>query len=550
MLKNLFATHRLRPRRQPVLTPRNRSRLRLEILEDRTLLSAGDLDPSFGVGGMVTTTLLGSLQPYGIGALAIQQDGEIIVAGSFQDKAPGFSLARYRTDGTLDQTFGQNGIVLTWLGPFSPNSSYGSATALTIQTDGRIVAGGIFQTGSVTDIVLVRYNADGSLDKSFGSGGTVFSHFSDNESLGGIVLQQDGKIVIDGSAGSTSNTSFVARYNPDASLDASFGSGGSVTSSFGSAGAVALQTDGKIITVGGASVGSSSELLVVRYNANGTLDGSFGSGGEVTTNPGNNMGATSVLVQLDGKIVVGGRGGIQYEDIPIGALVRYNPDGSLDPTFHSTGVANNAGGIASLALQSDGKIITAGAFSDPLAQGQLVRYTASGQVDTTFGSNGGVLLSSAGEVEVALEPDGHIAAAAYPTLVARLNTDGSFDSTFGSNGQQTVPAYMGPVLSEPDAVLLQPDGKIIVAGTMSGPTFALTRYNPDEAWTPASATVAESPQRPFSVAWTRFIPAPCFSRTVRLWWSAYQPRPPVARLWLPRCVLTRAAASTRALAGP
>ena len=236
--------------------------------------------------------------------------------------------------GDLDLTFGNGGKVLTPIGSGN-DYSFGAA----IQSDGKIVLAGESYNGANRDFALARYNPDGSLDASFGSGGKVVTPIgSRDESAGDIAIQPDGKIVVAGySINADSFADFaLVRYNANGSLDNSFGTGGKVTTSFGSVGsdvviahAIAIQADGKIVAAG-RSFGNFNKFALARYNTNGSLDTSFGTGGKLTTQISSNSNdeAYAVAIQSDGKIVVGGRSfnGATYDF----AVVKYNTDGSLD----------------------------------------------------------------------------------------------------------------------------------------------------------------------------------------------------------------------------
>jgi uncharacterized delta-60 repeat protein len=213
----------------------------------------GALDPTFGTGGEVTTDFGGSDSAEAVG---IQSDGKIVTAGStFSGGLQHFVLARYNADGNLDSSFGSGGKVTTDFGGFD------AASALVIQPDGRIVAAG---RGS-GDFALARYNADGSLDPTFGSGGKVTTDFGGSDDAFGVALQADGKIVAAGQGGSDFG---LARYNADGSLDPTFGSGSRVTTDLGGfedAIAVALQNDGKIVITGQKFSGGFQQFALARY---------------------------------------------------------------------------------------------------------------------------------------------------------------------------------------------------------------------------------------------------------------------------------------------
>jgi uncharacterized delta-60 repeat protein len=394
----------------------------------------GALDPTFGTGGEVTTDFGGS---DGAQAVAIQSDGKIVAAGS--SGAGDFALARYNAVGGLDPTFDSGGKVTTDFGGFDATS------ALAIQPDGRIVAAGRSGSG---DFALARYNADGSLDPTYGSGGKVTTDFGGFDAAFGVALQTDGKIIAVGQ-GSSSFDFALARYNADGSLDPTFGSGGKVTTDFTGgfedAIAVAIQLDGGIVVTGQTFSGGFQEFALARYNADGSLDTSFGSGGIVTTNFGFDSAFGGALaIQTDGKIVAAGRAGTDF------LLARSNVDGSPDASFGSGGIVTTDFGGAlfdaafAVALQSNGKIVAAGSAISGFpssADFALARYNVDGSIDASFSSGGKVM------------------------------TDfGGFDVAFG--------------------VALQGDGKIIAAGQGgSGSDFALARYLGDTGPTAVSVDI-------------------------------------------------------------
>ena len=225
----------------------------------------GDLDTTFGTGGKVTTDFGGS--PVGF-SVAIQSDGKIVVAGySNVGGTFGFALARYNTNGSLDATFGTGGKVTTNYG--GDDRGY----SLAIQSDGKIVVAGYSNAGGTFDFALARYNTNGSLDTSFSAGGKVTTDFGGSDDLGrSVALQGDGKIVVAGDSNVGSTFDFaLARYNTNGSLDTSFGAGGKVTTDFGGSGdggrSVALQGDGKIVVAGNAAVGGTADFALARYLA-------------------------------------------------------------------------------------------------------------------------------------------------------------------------------------------------------------------------------------------------------------------------------------------
>ena len=235
----------------------------------------GDLDPTFGIGGMVTTDLKRSTDI--ANAVAVQVDGKLVVVGTsykqndYSDED--FVVTRYNTNGTLDNTFGVGGKVRTDFPGLAAVPS-----SVVIQTDGKIVvAGGAFPLFTfLGNFEVVRYNSNGSLDTSFGNGGIVTTTFPEGSYASDVALQPDGKIIAAGTVfvdfipGESSNTDFaLARYNPDGTPDATFGNGGQVSTDFvgleDDAFSVLIQPDGKIVAVGSAN--EPCDLLRLRRRA-------------------------------------------------------------------------------------------------------------------------------------------------------------------------------------------------------------------------------------------------------------------------------------------
>jgi uncharacterized delta-60 repeat protein len=350
------------------------------------LLSAarGDLDPTFGSGGKVTTDFGGNETAWG---LAVQPDGKAVVAGTRFDMGPSddFVLARYTASGALDATFDGDGKVTTDFGGRSDG-----ADDVAIQADGKIVAVGSGFPAVVRplDFALARYNRDGTLDPTFGDGGRVLTTFEPNSIDGAqaVVILRDGKIVAAGLTRSGPTREFaVARYLPNGALDPSFDGDGLVVTPISAGDDIvfdlAVQPDGKLIAAGWSSPGGF-DIAIARYNPDGSLDSSFDGDGIVIApfRPASTY-ASHVLVQPDGKILTGGAG-----------LARFNPDGAVDRSFGAGGRAVTDLGLLTPVLQPDGKILAAGSSE---ASGQysdfgVVRLTAAGRIDSTFGRNGKV----------------------------------------------------------------------------------------------------------------------------------------------------------------
>jgi uncharacterized delta-60 repeat protein len=376
----------------------------------------GDLDPTFGSGGKVTTDFGGNETAWG---LAVQSDGKAVVAGTRFDPGPSddFVLARYTSRGALDTTFDGDGKVTTDFGGRSDG-----ADDVAIQTDGKIVAAGSGFPAQVRplDFALARYNRDGTLDSTFGDGGKVLTTFEANsiDGANAVVIQSDGKIVAAGSTRSGPTREFaVVRYLPNGSLDASFdGDGRAVTPI--SAGDdivfdLAVQPDGKLIAAGWASAGGF-DIAMARYNGDGSLDSSFDGDGIVVATSFRPTAtyANHVLVRRDGKILTGGA-----------HIARFNPDGTVDREFGDAGRALIGDeGLLTPLLQPDGKILAAGStYPAPSASDfVVVRLTSAGRVDPTFGRSGRVVTNFRAQDEAtdaALLANGKLIVSGYTSQV-------------------------------------------------------------------------------------------------------------------------------------
>ena len=235
----------------------------------------GSLDTSFDTDGIVTTALQSPDRGDVARAVAIQTDGKIVVAG-YSERNPGnrdFALVRYNTDGSLDTTFDTDGIVTTQL--LSPDKD-DLALSVAIQADDKIVVAGYSDDGGDEDIAVARYNTDGSLDTTFDGDGVVTTDVSVTDIGRGVAIQSDGKIVVAGQIEGTLPDIGVVRYNANGSLDTSFDTDGIVMTDVtpGSnevAHGVAIQPDGKIVVAGSHAFGLI-RFMLARYNPDGSLD--------------------------------------------------------------------------------------------------------------------------------------------------------------------------------------------------------------------------------------------------------------------------------------
>src|SRR5436190_15093526 len=280
--------------------------------------SDGNLDPTFGVGGVLTTTQRG-----GAYAVAVQPDGKILAGGNdgYGSSGGDFVLARFNSDGTPDLGFGAGGV--------SINAFGGSQIRdVAIQSDGKIVAVG---GGGIPDrrFTIARYNTDGSLDTAFGTNGVVYTDFTGYDEAHAVALLPNGKILVAGQVGQWPPADFgIAQYNSDGSLDTSFGTGGKTTTDFGGDNdeghALATQADGRFVVVG------PTQFKIARYTVQGTLDPEFGNGGKEVDTFITGANAESALIQADGKIVVAGASFLGSDQFF--ALARYKAADEPSPT--------------------------------------------------------------------------------------------------------------------------------------------------------------------------------------------------------------------------
>ena len=391
----------------------------------------------------------------------------------------------------LDLTFNGTGKVTTGIGSAD---DFGYSVA--IQTDGKIVVAGSANNGANIDVAVVRYNTNGTLDTTFNGTGKVTSNFGGQESIYGVALQSDGKIVVSGGITGLGKDNFLlARYTTNGVLDSTFGTGGKVFAPIGTGSDVGekltIQNDGKIVVAGFSYNGSDYDFAVARFLINGTFDTTFNSTGHATTPIGNGDDqAYGVQVQNDGKIVIAGRssnGG--FYDF---ALARFTVNGILDTTFNGTGkvitpIGNGHGYAFGVALQSDGKIVAGGrSYNGTNYDFAVVRYTTNGVLDTTFNGTGKSSADFSGGnndygFEIKVQSDSKIVVAGLTYdyfALTRFNPDGSLDPSLGFGGKLTT------IINGTDdtafGLAIQNDGKIVLAGySYNGANydFAVVRYN-------------------------------------------------------------------------
>jgi uncharacterized delta-60 repeat protein len=407
----------------------------------------------------------------------ILPDHKILVCGIAWGK---IFVMRFNPNGSIDSTFGSNGIAKTII------SNYSSGWAIDMQADGKILVVGYAGSGASYGSVVVRYTGDGVLDTTFNQTGYVLTYFGRDNNGAEVVVQPDGKIIMVG----TSDRNFViTRYNTNGTLDTSFGLGGYFSFSFRGweeAYEVAVDSKNRIVTLG--QDGSNS--IVSRNNYDGKEDISFDINGRLVA-PGCNIenGAGAQAIQDDNKIIIGGSYDSSYfnNSFRLFRLIRYLENGNLDESFGNAGRVGTwfyyNDMVNSIALQPDGKIIAAGQTTTPstnIHAFALARYKTDGSLDNSFGSDGKVITDVGGyngANSVKIQQDGKIIAAGTADnnfAIVRYNANGSLDLSFDSDG--IVKTDFGDGYESASCIALQADGKIVVAGVHSN-QFAISRYN-------------------------------------------------------------------------
>ena len=331
----------------------------------------GTLDSSFGTGGIATTDL-GGADDQALDA-ALLPDGGIVAVGRTDASGilkTAFGVVRYLPDGTPDPSFGAGGIVTT---PFFGKGAVADAVA--VQPDGKIVVAGFADeaSGFNSDFALARYDPDGTLDTSFDGDGIVTTDLGgQDDNITGLMIQPDGRIVVAGTAG---EDIALARYTPNGKLDPSFGNGGSRITDLGFvdvANGVALSPGGQIL-LAGYTIGAklNNDFLLERYNTDGTLDTTFGTGGTVKTDvsAGDDF-AENLVLDAAGRIILVGEATSPTSPTSTDiALARYHADGTPDTSFATDGILTadfqGLGDIGKdVALDSQGRIVAAGSTAN------------------------------------------------------------------------------------------------------------------------------------------------------------------------------------------
>lgn len=407
------------------------------------LAAPGDLDTTFGTTGYVLTQLDASNTDRGF-ALAIQPDQKIVVAGECMVQGDlDFCVARYLPTGTLDTTFGLSGIRKVIVG-----SVHDRGRALLLLPDGRMIVGGFCDNGAATDFCLIRLTAAGSLDTTFGTNGKVFTDFEGkNDELASLALGPDGTIVAIGSCRNAADNLW--------------------------------------------------NVCVVKYTANGALDTSFSADGKnvYTTGGTANYFGRAVLVQADGRIVIGGQLFNATNTYALRYFSRLNPSGSTNatyasPVFDNTTVDN----VLHVVEQADGQLVYTGACRFGASQYGLclTRLSPLLVLDTSLANDAvGVARNNMSDAHAVMQPDGKLVVASFcrsqfdardQLCVDRFHSDGKYDSSFGVDGNAFHIFSASTRYKQIHAVALQADGQIVVAGACEespgGPVrFCVARFD-------------------------------------------------------------------------
>lgn len=364
------------------------------------LAQSGIIDSTFGVDGISQVGFYNN-QPATCRSIIALPNGKIIAAGSvYTGLQTVFGLTSIMNDGSLDLNFGTGGKTTTVIN----NSGTSKCYSVLSQPDGKIVLGGDYFNGSGYGFVVARYKTDGTLDSTFGTFGiTIFevgNGFIDNTGYA-VALQSNGKILLAGTSNNGSNTDFtVVRFKTNGEVDSTFGYQGAAVTPIGTGNdncySMAVQNDDKIILAGDVQNGNNYEFTVARYDSDGTLDASFGTGGITTHALGTNDNdfGYSVLVQQPGnKIIIGGSS--NHNGSNDFAMLRFDSTGALDNTFGNAGVVlidysgnSSDDNARKILLQPDGKILLAGSTNSLGSRFALLRFSSNGVIDNTFGNNG------------------------------------------------------------------------------------------------------------------------------------------------------------------
>ncbi|MDB5324320.1 MAG: Delta-60 repeat-containing protein [Phycisphaerales bacterium] len=474
------------------------------------LTNQGALDGTFDEDGISVAVQL--VTHARVNGFVVQPDGNIVTTAESGDD---FALVRLNVDGAADASFGNAGIESIAV----PGPSDDGAIAVVVQGDGKYIVGGAFNNAhdEQTHAALARYRADGTLDPAFGESGQVRIRLGRGKGIAGLALAAGGKIL---AVGGAFDSGFVARFNPDGSLDKSFATFGQLLFNESVAG-IRMAAGGKFVLLCGTTDNTTDTW---RFNADGSPDNSFGAAGVARLDVGTVQNNNAIAVQPDGRVLV--IRGIDIDPITFGRkweVRRLTASGAPDATFGTRGIAliglnGRSGDPYAIALQPDGRIVIAGEVDSTQIDGTtdfaVARLNANGTTDRAFGTAGLVITSFPPSVftsyhsvfdvaqAIAIQADGKIVVIGADEVnarspfdvtqrfaIARYNPNGSLDKSFGIDGKQTT--QLGDS-SSPTAALITPDAKLLAVGDASvrnaSGDFALARYLLDDPH-PITATI-------------------------------------------------------------
>lgn len=439
-------------------------------------LPNGNLDTTFDTDGRVTlTTIYNDVIIYTV----IYYFGDILVGGTGLNPGTGnrvMLIARFNSNGSVDTTFGTNGVAGIAFGS-GPTATYGGTVYALALVSSQIYAVG--QTvndvgGFRADWAIVRLSSSGTLDGTFGTGGRVSTDFGGNQSedAQAIAVLPSGKIIVAGNGNPANRDFALALYTSNGSLDTNFGGGdGKVTTDFGNAtdelNDMKVQTDGKIVAAGSATIGQVNGFALARYNSDGTLDSSFDGDGKVLTDVRVNNGdeINEIVIQTNGKIVAAGSN--SQLDF---SLARYNLNGSLDPNFGTAGILftdilSSSTDIANaIAIQADRKLVVAGTANNSGSDREFAvcRYI-SGSERTQFDYDG----DRRSDISVFRPGDGN--------WYLQQSTAGFFGTNFGVSTDRIVPGDYDGDAKVDIAVYRPSDGTWYIRNSSNG-TFTIAQF--------------------------------------------------------------------------
>jgi len=356
--------------------------------------SPGDLDETFGNGGKVNVGIGGY---YDVAkSMALQHDGKIVVVGYGKEaliSPKGLSMTRYLQTGEMDYDFGNLGVIHRVTMDLE-----GEAYSVAIQKDNKIVVAGysISPATNNEEVTLIRFTENGNIDRSFGNKGLIVTEISEEKDVGeSVAIQHDGKIVVIGTTDHKPTTDIVLiRYNENGSLDYSFGFGGivitDINSGFDIGKSIVIQSDGKLIVSGFTYIVNKFFMTLLRYDSYGDLDPTFGESGIVITDINGRRGKMDLTLQNDGKIILVGPS--EVENSHHFTILRFNSNGSLDKSFGNNGVTKTIIGdyseAESVAIDLNGNIVVAGTTEMGNEQFVVAMYDQHGMLVPDFGSDG------------------------------------------------------------------------------------------------------------------------------------------------------------------